>query len=801
MQGPLNDIGLSLVVTDLLSECTRKQHEEFRCSLELGDKNLVVNFIKRDEGFESDGGESTRSMSTEEVNNNSKPNDIGTNSVEEKIIKDHVFKIRNLEDTSSANSSGSDSDENSNSKNSVTSSQSTSPTSDLQKYKFDHKDAFPISDVLICHTDQEFSNCLVWVIRTKSGDLEALVLECNGETEVKEVYRKFLEVSKRSKLERHRRRKSDGGSVVTRSVEALFSRSKKSNSNNHDNNNKTKSIHLSSHEASALEKVLDGSNKVHQLQKSTYLDQVPAGKGWNLIQHTDRNGVTHIEVESQATQAMKKEQQEEHWNKVGIKARPNNLQLHSEKSKFAKELENILSKELANRKEREAANIPALSPSAVSSNNNSSSKGAIPRSNNKSTSPGESQSLRQRAPALLLRKLDEFEEKAHKVWSRGGDSDEDNNRKVWSRPNVQPSKAASRTPPPPSRKSESLWRQHFHYHSKQELHNQIQSLNVIDTSVHQSPSQQSSDNNSPKVTARSAIKIRAPSPPAAVSNNVSIASPKVVPKRQQEQHNVMPTEKQILIPTKTGKEPVKKLYPKEAPPRIVHVTPISSLHHPAALQFAANQPHSLPIYPVQLTAAPIAWARYPSELPGDPGLIQAQWAASRGVPAVLQPSPAAIVVNRGRSRDRNRANDVRRAQSKSPARLKSAQGSMSSSSNISSEMSKKLRELSDAVRLKIGGGKRNTPAPLQVGGFNPDSSSVIHATSAPTALKSNLKKSSIQSQESLDSSFQSAAISGGQNVSVTVQNHHNEGGHNSNSPSQDNKKVHFNKFATVQMME
>ena len=69
----------------------------------------------------------------------------------------------------------------------------------------------------------------MWVIRNTSkapqlGQLEALVMECANESDARDIYRKFLEVSKRSKLERHRRRKSDGGSsVITKSVEALFS--------------------------------------------------------------------------------------------------------------------------------------------------------------------------------------------------------------------------------------------------------------------------------------------------------------------------------------------------------------------------------------------------------------------------------------------------------------------------------------------------------------------------------------------------------------------------------------------------
>ena len=91
---------------------------------------------------------------------------------------------------------------------------------------------------------------------------------------------------------------------------------------------------------------------------------------------------------------------------------------------------------------------------------------------------------------------------------------------------------------------------------------------------------------------------------------------------------------QILIPTKTGKEPAKKLYPKEpnpdlmrgmmpvavgpppgAQPRFLafppgHV-PVGSapmaFAHPAAAA-ASAQPHSLPVIPV-ISAAPVAFAR------------------------------------------------------------------------------------------------------------------------------------------------------------------------------------------------
>ena len=139
------------------------------------------------------------------------------------------------------------------SSSSGTSSKSISPTADLAKYKFDHKETYPISDVLICHTDQEYRTCVVWVIRSKVGQLEAIVFECPSEEDVKDVYRKFLEISKRSKLERHRRRKSDGGSVVTRSVEALFRRS-----------DKTKSVVMNNNEVASAVVVNNVADKYSQ---------------------------------------------------------------------------------------------------------------------------------------------------------------------------------------------------------------------------------------------------------------------------------------------------------------------------------------------------------------------------------------------------------------------------------------------------------------------------------------------------------------------------------------------------------
>ena len=109
---------------------------------------------------------------------------------------------------------------------------------------------------------------------------------------------------------------------------------------------------------------------------------------------------------------------------------------------------------------------------------------------------------------------------------------------------------------------------------------------------------------------------------------------------------MIPFPPQILIPTKTGKEPPKKLYPKEpnpdqlmmGQPRLgqpiqpgaVALGPLGGPHHAQPARFlafpggqchvsvgsapmafsspAAGQPHSLPVIPV-ISAAPVAFAR------------------------------------------------------------------------------------------------------------------------------------------------------------------------------------------------
>ena len=111
----------------------------------------------------------------------------------------------------------------------------------------------------------------------------------------------------------------------------------------------------------------------------------------------------------------------------------------------------------------------------------------------------------------------------------------------------------------------------------------------------------------------------------------------------------------------------------------------------------------------------------------------------------------------------------RRAQSKSPARRQQTGGGAGGGGDISG-ISRMLRDLSGAVRAKISKkGDQKISASALTDQLRPDAAQ----------LKSNLKKQKVTGSElSTDTPASNEKFSN----------------------NTDNKKVHFNKFATVQMM-
>lgn len=783
VDGPLNDFRLSEVVAVFqnVEPGVKKevgQSDEVRCNVEFSDRNLLITFIKKDEGFESDT-ESAKSVETPDSGITKETDKAVVSGSEEKIIKDHVFRFSESggEDSYSSNSSGgSDSETSDHNKSSVSaaSSASTSPTAELCKYKFDHLDTYSISDVLICHTDKVYKNCVIWVIR-KTGTLEALVFECTTEDNARQLYKKFHEVSKRSKLERHRRRKSDGGSILTRGTELLqLAGGESSKLIKSDQPFGRSNVTINNIDTSVIENVVEKT-------------QSPGGpQKWNLVQHTDKNGVTHIEVEANLEQ---KAQLSHHLvntppclrqhEGIGDKgsgstgAQPRSLVsfspssqgkfsarggigmgLKGDKSKFAKELESILSTEIKRRDDQQTVTGNGHIGPDLDEDQDSGGQAGY-RGHNRQRPPGESLSLRQRAPAMLLKKLDAFEEKAHKIWAKA--EAEEENRKVWSKT----SNSVIGINPPP--KGPQLDQPSF---DKEKIGMKTQK-------------ERREDRDKPHLHIVEKEKY--------TSNAIKSKHKESSGTRKESDSS------RILIPTKTGKEPPKKLYPKESPPGPIYTGGGRFL--PLGVGIPGSQPHSLPIYPglqvqslqqiQQLQAAGVAWARYPQEI-SQLDLSQSVWK--------FTPQPAhgsdwrhsiqgadGLQAGRSRSRDRGRGigdNERRRAQSKSPARRpQQERGSkyleaVNMAPDISG-LSKMFRGFGGAMKAKMGK-KGDQKAPSCSMSDLPDAAQ----------LKSNLKKQSGQ-KNSPNAADSRNICSSTPIVGVN---------------SSDSKKVHFNKFATVQMM-
>ena len=993
-------------------------------------------------------------------------------------------------------------------------SKSNSPTADLQKYKFDHKETFSVKDIVICHIDKKMGSQVAWVIRSNRRNILILVFECvGGDGDVEQIHKQFNEMKKRSKFEFARRRKTiepifnpnssgnKGKNAVSKSVEVLLGRSRKSipdplmlsgnddfmkpqstfnstmsNYTNANFSNKPvmeKQMHngkdlelLNGHEhhpslmtlthdniglrhyshQQFRQKPFDGGIKRHQ----------EGNKMWNLVQHTDSNGITHIEIESKSLpngldeeeynenehrsiphailskkdstgktsmsnnndnvfeinsknvsskSVSKSDKQQNQWDfwisKADEKQRMANFQ-QSNKSHFAHELESLLTKEI------KARNINHSKEEKTDKNNATAQESSIEKAITRIPRPKvpsntEPLSLRQRAPAMLLKKLDAFSERRNIDVMNGGELN-NHEGNLWTKPTINfigtsnsrhndqnsissnqdrgpfPSKMASRTPPPSAKKyqeKKSLFIYETHdaksdsnsdeisrsigklTTEEQNRDNQKKDrLNRIKTDLKQQSSTFFSKENVSKKEKKLLQKVSKSKPykssekqqksesecnlstisssqnnDEAVTINESMSSNKVPMPMSSSSHQLSSmvqkksssndgnnknkndekketnpqsqtsNQNQILVPTKTGKEPTKKYYPKETnvqhqggvvfattgPPsqipinpalfsnggRFIHVTPMLPTVQFTAQQLTA-QPQSLPMtFPLPLSSNPqVSWTPFANghdfrsnEQPKSfnpmmhPQALQwrnhqaqlqaAQQVADHHAVALSTNSPNSIPgkASRGRSRerggDRSTKSEIgissmeqrRRAQSKSPARQRGLNGSFIGRKHVDLEeyererersfigmepqsllsglqIGKKFRVLGDAVRHAMSGGRK--------------SSSAACATTTPLGtphlqLKSNLKKHSLPPQQhhnlnvsepnnSSNTSSQSAVNSSSENNSDwSFDNNATDtsgcsrvdGAGNSTkvTGNLEDKKVHFNKFATVQMME
>lgn len=179
------------------------------------------------------------------------------------------------------------------------------------------KETYAINEIAFCHTDPSFQRIVVWVVRKKrsqrlspsgtdtSSGLEAIVFECSSEENMKKLCQSFHETSRRVKLEqyRHPHRRKDTSPAPNRTR----------SSNTSSNPTLTpesiiKALKEASQKSPTLPAIMKPANTPIHLpttrissngsgpgSEAEVLSTV-AGTRFNLVQRTDGDGVTHIEV-------------------------------------------------------------------------------------------------------------------------------------------------------------------------------------------------------------------------------------------------------------------------------------------------------------------------------------------------------------------------------------------------------------------------------------------------------------------------------------------------------------------------
>lgn len=180
----------------------------------------------------------------------------------------------------------------------------------------DSKEAYSVNEIAFCHTDPSFQRIVVWVVKKRrtlghcsygsdtAGGLEAIVFECSSEENMKKLIQSFHETSRRFKLEqyRHPHRRKDISAAPNRTqstktsasstltpesiIKALKAASQKSPALTSTAKPVIKPIHLSTRTSSK------GSGPGSEVEVLSTV----AGNRFNLVQRTDGDGVTHIEV-------------------------------------------------------------------------------------------------------------------------------------------------------------------------------------------------------------------------------------------------------------------------------------------------------------------------------------------------------------------------------------------------------------------------------------------------------------------------------------------------------------------------
>jgi len=203
-------------------------------------------------------------------------------------------------------------------RNDATATVKPSPATSTSKHEHDDtREIYAVNEVAFCHTDPSFQRIVVWVVKKRrsqrlspsgtdtSPGLEAIVFECSSEENMKKLCESFHETSRRVKLEqyRHPHRRKDTSPAPNRTqssnassnstvtpesiIKALKEASQKIPTLIETTKPVSKPIHLPTIRNSSI-----GSGPVSEVEALSTV----AGTRFNLVQRTDGDGVTHIEV-------------------------------------------------------------------------------------------------------------------------------------------------------------------------------------------------------------------------------------------------------------------------------------------------------------------------------------------------------------------------------------------------------------------------------------------------------------------------------------------------------------------------
>ncbi|XP_076053094.1 uncharacterized protein LOC143032360 [Oratosquilla oratoria] len=291
-----------------------KRHQE-RCQLQCDEDSLRVTRIKKDEGFESDSESSGSAC-----------DDSCCVTQDIKVINDHVLRLDRLlredstsstssqgsEDVSSANTSGAESEDDLPRPGDAPPSPSPPdpeapplPSSNALAPPPSHAqpgdgadEVFLMSDILFCHVSPSLPRVVVAVVKNaETGRAAAHVFECGSEEAARTLYLRYHESSSRYKLNRYRNswRRSGGAKLEVKgetTVDGDLARS----SLRSVGGNSAPLLDTATPFPHNLPKI--SSKNAKNVNVIEIRETKSKERPWHLHQHTDENGVTHIEIES-----------------------------------------------------------------------------------------------------------------------------------------------------------------------------------------------------------------------------------------------------------------------------------------------------------------------------------------------------------------------------------------------------------------------------------------------------------------------------------------------------------------------